>query len=281
MIVSKRPAARIGRGGRRAALAVAIVLALAPIYWLVQMATESETQVVAKQPPLFPSFSSFGGISHPPADAPIAAWFLNTGLVSAGTSVLAVLLATIAAFGLSRFRFRGNGPLRFLVLFTQMLPGTLLIVPLYAMITQANLLNNLLSLVLVDTAFVMPVCLWIIKGSMDSIPRELDEAALVDGSTMLGVLRRVVMPLAVPGIGAAAVIAFFFGWNDFLFANTFMISQNKWTLSKGLDSMIGLYSTPVPLIMAVAVLYCLPPMVFFVAMQRRLVSGLTAGAVKA
>jgi multiple sugar transport system permease protein len=281
MIVSKRPAARIGRGGRRAALAAAIVLALAPIYWLVQMATESETQVVAKRPPLFPSFSSFGGISHPPANAPIATWFLNTGLVSAGTSVLAVLLATIAAFGLSRFRFRGNGPLRFLVLFTQMLPGTLLIVPLYAMITQANLLNNLLSLVLVDTAFVMPVCLWIIKGSMDSIPRELDEAALVDGSTMLGVLRRVVMPLAVPGIGAATVIAFFFGWNDFLFANTFMISQNKWTLSKGLDSMIGLYSTPVPLIMAVAVLYCLPPMVFFVAMQRRLVSGLTAGAVKA
>jgi len=280
MIVSRRPAARMARASRRIALAVAIVLALAPIYWLVQMATESQAQVVAKRPSFFPSFSSFGGISHPPANAPVTSWFVNTALVSVGTAILAVLLATVAAFGLSRFRFRGNGPLRFLVLFTQMLPGTLLIVPLYAMITQLNLLDNLVSLVLVDTAFVMPVCLWIIKGSMDSIPRELDEAALVDGSTMLGVLRRVVVPLAVPGIGAAAVIAFFFGWNDFLFANTFMISQDKWPLSKGLDSLIGVYSVPVPLIMAVAVLYCLPPMVFFVLMQRRLVSGLTAGAVK-
>lgn len=280
MIVSKTPAARMARTGRRAALVAAIIFALVPIYWLVQMATESESQVVAKQPTFFLSFSSFGGISHPPANAPVALWFLNTALVSVGTAVVAVILATVGAFGLSRFRFRGNGPLRFLVLFTQMLPGTLLIVPLYAMITQANLIDNPLSLVLVDAAFVMPVCLWIIKGSMDSIPRELDEAALVDGSTMFGVLRRVVMPLAVPGIGAATVIAFFFGWNDFLFANTFMTSQDKWTLSKGLDSMIGLYSTPVPLIMAVAVLYCLPPMVFFVIMQRRLVSGLTAGAVK-
>jgi multiple sugar transport system permease protein len=280
MIVSRTPTARIARTGRWAALVVAIIFALAPIYWLVQMATESETRVVAKKPTFFPSFNSFGGISHPPTNAPVLSWFLNTALVSVGTAILAVILATVAAFGLSRFRFRGNGPLRFLVLFTQMLPGTLLIVPLYAMITQMNLLDNLLSLVLVDTAFVMPVCLWIIKGSMDSIPRELDDAALVDGSSMFGVLWRVVIPLSVPGIGAATVISFFFGWNDFLFANTFMTSQGKWPLSKGLDSMIGLYSTPVPLIMAVAVLYCLPPMVFFVVMQRRLVSGLTAGAVK-
>jgi multiple sugar transport system permease protein len=272
--------AQASRWGRRVALLVAVAFALAPIYWLFTMATENPTQIVAGNPSFLPHFEGFGGITHPPLDVPIAQWFLNTVLVAAGTAAVAVVVAVTSAFGLSRFRFRGNGAFRVLVLFTQMLPAALLVVPLYAMMTQIHLINSLVGLILTDAAFTTPVCLWVIKGAMDSVPRELDEAARVDGSSMFTVLRRVVLPLAAPGVAAAATIAFFFGWNDFLFANTFLIGQNLSVLSTGLASMITLYSTPVPFLMAVASVYCLPPMVFFVLMQRRLVAGLTAGAVK-
>jgi multiple sugar transport system permease protein len=143
-----------------------------------------------------------------------------------------------------------------------------------------GLIDNLLSLVVADSAFAMPIALWVIKGAMDSIPRELDEAGLVDGGSSFSVLLRVIMPLVGPAIAAAAIIVFFFGWNDFLFANTFMVTESRWTVTKGLASLFGQYTVPIPFIMASAVLFSIPPVLFFLLLQRRIVSGLTAGAVK-
>jgi len=261
-------------------LGVAVAVAIAPIYWLANLATHSESDIVSGRPSLLLGFGSLGGVTDPPNDIPILSWLRNSLIVGVGTSLLSIVLAASAAFGLSRFRFRGWGTFAFLVFFTQMLPSALLVIPLYSMLLTFNLLNNLVSLVLVDAAFAMPICVWIIKGAMDRIPRELDEAVRLDGGGSLGLLRRVILPLVAPSIAAAAVVAFLGGWNDFLFANTFITSENLWTTSKGLASLYGQYSTPIPLIMAFALLFSLPPVAFFLLMQRRIVAGLTAGAVK-
>jgi multiple sugar transport system permease protein len=260
-------------------LLVALCFALFPIYWMVTLATETPGQVVASQVQLLPTFKSFGGISHL-GETPLVAWLGNSALVSVGTAVLSIALSVFPAYALSRFRFRGAGTFGFVVFATQMLPPALLVVPLYVIFSRLGLIDNLLSLVVADSAFAMPIALWVIKGAMDSIPRELDEAALVDGGSSFSVLLRVIMPLVGPAIAAAAIIVFFFGWNDFLFANTFMVTESRWTVTKGLASLFGQYTVPIPFIMASAVLFSIPPVLFFLLLQRRIVSGLTAGAVK-
>lgn len=264
---------------RSGGLVVAAVVALFPIYWMVTLSTQSQGQVVDQHLRLLPTLNGFGGISHLGA-TDVVSWLANSALVSIGTALLSIVFAVFPAYGLSRYRFRGSGTFGFAVFATQMLPPALLVVPLYVIFSRLGLINNLLSLVLADAAFAMPIALWIIKGAMDGIPRELDEAAGVDGASSLSVLRKVVLPLTAPAIAAAGIIAFFFAWNDFLFANTFMVDQSRWTVTKGLASLFGQYSTPIPFIMASAVLFSIPPVLFFLLLQRRIVSGLTAGAVK-
>jgi multiple sugar transport system permease protein len=264
---------------RSGGLVIAAAIALFPIYWMVTLSTQSQGQVVGQHLRLLPTLNGFGGISHFGA-TDVATWLANSAFVSIGTAVLSIAFAVFPAYGLSRYRFRGAGAFGFAVFATQMLPPALLVVPLYVIFSRLGLINNLLSLVLADAAFAMPIALWIIKGAMDGIPRELDEAANMDGASSLSVLRKVVLPLTAPAVASAGIIAFFFAWNDFLFANTFMVDQNRWTVTKGLASLFGQYSTPIPFIMASAVLFSIPPVLFFLLLQRRIVSGLTAGAVK-
>lgn len=270
---------RLSSVGRSAALLVALCIALFPIYWMVTISTQSQGQVVGQRLRLLPTLSGFGGISHL-GTTYVATWLGNSALVSLGTAAFSIAFAVFPAYGLSRYRFRGAGAFGFAVFATQMLPPALLVVPLYAIFSRFGLIDNLFSLVLADAAFAMPIALWIIKGAMDGIPRDLDEAARVDGASSFSVLVRVVLPLIAPAVAAAAIIAFFFAWNDFLFANTYMVSESRWTVTKGLASLFGQYSTPIPFIMSSAVLFSIPPVLFFLLLQRRIVSGLTAGAVK-
>lgn len=278
---AKRPAVVrfAGRLPRLIGVLLALVVALGPLYWMITLSTLSNGQIVSSLGHFLPTLSRFGGLSHL-TGVPLFTWMKNSVIVGLATALSSVLLATPAAFALSRFRFRGSGTFGFLVFATQMLPAALLIVPLYNIFAGLRLIDNLASLVIADTAFAMPVAIWVIKGAMDSVPRDLDEAALMDGAGQLSILRRIVLPVAAPGIAAAAIIAFLSGWNDFLFANTFMVSTNKWPVTKGLASFFGQYSTPLDLIMAASVLFALPPVIFFLLLQRRMVAGLSAGAVR-
>ena len=223
---------------RGIALLGALLLALFPVYWMLTLATETQGEVVAAHVRLLPTFHSFGGISHL-AGTPVALWLANSALVSLGTAGLSIALAVFPAYALSRFRFRGAGTFGFAVFATQMLPPALLVVPLYVIFSVLALINNLLCLVLADAAFAMPIALWVIKGAIDGVPRELDEAGMMDGGSSLLILLRIIVPLVRPAIAAAAIIAFFFGWNDFLFANTFMVTESRWTATKGLASLFG------------------------------------------
>jgi multiple sugar transport system permease protein len=190
------------------------------------------------------------------ADGQVVGWLLDSLIVATGTTVLSIALGVPLGYALSRFAFRGKAAGGLALLFTQMLPEALLVVPLFAIFRRFDLLNSLHGLILADTAFALPVVALILKGAIDGVPRELDEAARVDGSRPPTVLARIILPLIAPAIAAAAVIAFFSAWNEYVFAAT------------------------IQTIMAVGLLFTLPAVAFYLFAQRYVVSGMTAGAVK-
>ena len=255
-----------------------LVAAVGPIYWLITMATNTSSEINRQHPLPFPSFSGFGGITN--SGHPIFRWFLNSFEVGIGTALISVGIGVLAGYGLSRFRFRGAGTFGYLVFATQMLPATLLVVPLYSIFQGWHLIGGVSSVILAGSAFSMPVVVWITKNAVDAIPAELDEAALVDGASIWSRFWTIALPLARPAIAASFIISFFGGWNDFIFANTFLIAENNWTITKGLASMFGEYTVPANLIMASALLFAIMPVALFIMLQRRIVGGLTAGAVR-
>ena len=276
---SRRRRFRLSALPRLVTVVALVVVTVAPLYWLVTLSTLTNSEVVSAPPRFIPNLGRFGPLAEATGN-PIERWLLNSVIVGLATALLSVAIAVVAAFGMSRFSFRGRGPFGFLVFATQMMPAALLIVPLYNIFAGAHLIDNLASLVLANTAFAMPVAIWVIKQAMDSVPRELDESVMIDGGGSFAVLRRIVIPLTAPALAAAAIIAFLAGWNDYLFANTFAVSTANWTAVKGLASFFGQYSTPIDLIMGTSVLFAFPPIIFFLLLQRQLVSGLTAGGIK-
>ncbi|HEU5129761.1 MAG TPA: carbohydrate ABC transporter permease [Glycomyces sp.] len=251
-----------------------------PVYWMVNTALTSDTELYKTGQDWWPHAERLPGVPGSLADVPIGGWLLNSGFIAFGTTMLSLLLAVLGAYALSRYRFHGKGAAAFLLFSTQMLPEALLVVPLFALFGTLGLLNGLGGLVLANTAFAMPVALFIVKSAIDKIPYEIEESARVDGCPRYGQLTQIVLPLVTPSIAAAAVVTFFEGWNEFLFANTFLTDSEKWPASVGLATFVGQYTTPLSSVMAAAFLFSLPAIVFFVLMQRRIVSGLTAGAVK-
>jgi multiple sugar transport system permease protein len=262
-------------------IAVLVAVAGFPVYWLFTTATHTTAELFGGQvqwlPDLGQFFTSFTSAAN---GVPMLRWLSNSAVVAFGTTFLSLTIAILAAYALSRYRFRGKGVFGFALFATQMLPEALLVVPLYSIFLTFGLLDNLTGLVLSDTAFAMPVAVWILKSAMDGVSLEIEESARVDGCPRYAMLTQIMLPLIAPSIAAAAVITFFEGWNEYLFANTFITDEQKWPASKGLASFIGEFVTPLNHVMAAALMFTLPAIIFFLFVQRRIVSGLTAGSVK-
>ncbi|MBO9654251.1 MAG: carbohydrate ABC transporter permease [Agrobacterium tumefaciens] len=263
-------------------LAVLVMLGFAafPIYWMFVTSMTPSSELFAPFPRLVPDWSQLGIYLEVFDTIPVTTWLKNSFLVAAGTTVLSILLAVLPAYALSRFRFAGLAVLGFALFATQMLPEAMLVVPLYSIFGDLNLLNTIPGLVLANTAFVVPVITWIIKGAIDGIPIEIEEAARVDGCSRLDIVLGIIIPLIAPTLAAAAVISFFHGWNEYVFAQTLISSENLRTASVGLASFVGELSTPIHSVMAVGVIYTLPAIVFYLFAQRYVVAGMTAGSVK-
>lgn len=272
---------RLGRGVRALLALLLVVLAGFPLFWIINTAMTPTTQLYAGEQAFIPDLTRIGHVfSVLTSEAPFLRWMGNSAIVAFGTMILSLLLATLAAYALSRYRFIGKGPMAFGFFATQMLPEALLVVPLYSLFTTLGLLNELYGLVLVNTAFAMPVAMFVLKAAMDGIPYELEESARVDGCGPLSILQIMVVPLVAPSIAAAAVITFFDGWNEYLFATTFITDRGNWVASTGLASFVGEFLTPLDTVFSGAFVFTIPAVVFFLLMQRRIVSGLTAGSVK-
>jgi arabinogalactan oligomer/maltooligosaccharide transport system permease protein len=205
---------------------------------------------------------------------------LNSGIVALATTILGVALSCTAAYALSRHRFKGRRTSLGTFLVVQMFPATLLIMPLYVVLNRLGLLNSLLGLVLVYATTAIPFCVWTLKGYFDTLPRELEEAARIDGASSWGVFFKVVLPLARPGIAVTALFSFMTAWNEFILASTFMTEETSYTLPVLLQSNIGEYSANWGMFSAGAILTSIPVMALFYFLQRYLVGGLTAGSVK-
>ncbi|CAN5572988.1 carbohydrate ABC transporter permease [soil metagenome] len=281
MTSAARPARRrIPPFGRWIVVIIVVLIATFPVYWMFNTALTPRGELFTGQP-LIPDLSKSGEIFAVfVSGVPILSWLANSAIVAIGTTTASLMMAVLAGYGLSRYKFRGRGAVGFALFSTQMLPEALLIVPLYALFAALGLLNGLFGLVLANTAFVMPVAVWIVKSAMDSVPYEIEEAARVDGCPRFVILLRIMIPLTAPSIAAAAVILFFDGWNEYLFASTFIQDAEKWTASVGLSSFIGEFITPLSTVFSAAIVFTIPAIAFFLLVQRQIVSGLTAGSVK-
>jgi multiple sugar transport system permease protein len=256
------------------------VVAVFPLYWMVVAALQPGKELFNYPPRLLPQMSEIGVFGRLFATQPMLLWLGNTVAVAASVALVAVSLAVWAAYALSRFRFRGRRSIQFVLLLTQMLPSTVLIVPLFILFRRIHLLNTRTAIVLAQAALVAPIAVWILKAFMDTIPREVEEAALIDGCSRVGVLRRITLPLAAPSVVASFTMCFFEAWNVFVYALTFAPDREMWVSAVGLASWIGELTTPVEVMMSGAVVFTIPSVVVFLALQRRLVGGLSAGAIQ-
>lgn len=265
---------------RIALILILLSLATFPIYWMVVTSLTSSANLFADTPQMLPDPAQGFNYADTFKNTSVLVWLKNSAIVAIGTMVLSILLAMLPAYALSRFKFRGKGALGFVLFATQMLPEAMLVVPLYAIFANLALLNTLGGLILANTAFTVPVITWILKGAIDGVPLEIEEAARVDGCSRLGIVLQVVVPVVAPTLAAASVIAFFHGWNEYVFAQTLVSSQELRTASVGLASFVGELSTPIHTVMAIGVMYTLPAVLFYLMVQRYVVAGMTAGSVK-
>jgi arabinogalactan oligomer / maltooligosaccharide transport system permease protein len=214
-------------------------------------------------------------------DQPFARWLLNSVIVAGMTTVLGVALACTAAYAFSRFRFPGRrlGLMAFLV--SQMFPGTLMLIPLYIILVKwLNLGSTFTGLDLIYTVTGIPFCVWMLKGYFDTIPKELEESALIDGASQATIFFRIILPLAKPAVAVTALFSFMTGWNEFIQAATFMNREDMYTAPVGLRFFVGGFSQQWGYFAAGSIVAAIPVMALFMFLQKYLVSGLTAGAVK-
>lgn len=271
---------RFGPGLRAIAVLVVMGIAVFPLYWMFVTALSSNADLFAADPRLLPDPSRVGVFADVLAQGEVVTWLRNSAVVAAGTTVLSIVFGIGLGYALSRFSFRGKVMLTVVLLLTQMLPEALMVVPLFSLFNRFALLDSLHGLVLANAAFVLPIVALILKGAIDGIPREIEEAGRIDGARPLTMLTQINVPLIVPSIAAAAVIAFFHAWNDYVFAVTFIYSPSLQPASVGIANFIGEVGTPVQTVMAVAFMFTLPAVVFYLFAQRYVVAGMTAGAVK-
>ena len=251
-----------------------------PVYWMVNTAFKPYGDILTSTPKFAPlplSLANFDDAVHKPF---FLQYLRNSLLVTGAVVVLSIVVAFFAATALTRFRFRGRRGFLIAVLAVQMVPQPALVIPLFLSLRGAHLLNNLAGLMFTYLALVLPLSIWTLRGFLHGIPVELEEAAMVDGASRSVVLRRILLPLVMPGVIATSVFGFITAWNDYVFAYVMMKDQANYTLPVWLVSFSTNTGTDYGGLIAGSTLFALPVVAFFMAIQRRLVTGMTAGAVK-
>ncbi len=253
---------------------------LFPLAWMIATSLKVFEETYVTPPtwwPAHPTLQAYGTIWSIQS---FSTYFVNSSIVAGITTVVSLVLASLAGYGFSRFRFPGAGSLMGFILATQMFPGVLLVIPYFLMSSKAGFFNSYQVLIIAYTSFALPFCVWMLKGFFDRVPRELDEAALIDGAGRFGAFFRVALPLAMPGIVATAIFSFLVAWNEFLFAVALTSSPQMYLLTVGIASNIGQFRIQWNDLMAGAVVATVPIILLYAVLERYLVEGLTAGAVK-
>jgi arabinogalactan oligomer/maltooligosaccharide transport system permease protein len=265
-----------------------------PILWVVTIAFSGRQNLAIATLPPEPTFTdrlraitpwpetwSFSNFTSVMTDQPFAQWMLNSAIIAVGTTVVGVFLACTAAYAFSRFKFPGQraGMMAFLV--SQMFPGTLMLIPLFIILVQwLGLGSSRLGLIIVYATTSIPFSVWMLKGYFDTIPRDLEEAALMEGASVGKIFWSIILPLAKPAVAVTALFSFMTSWNEFILAATFMDQEAMYTAPVGLRFFVGGFSQQWGYFAAGSIIVSIPVVFLFLFLQKYLVSGLTAGSVK-
>jgi N,N'-diacetylchitobiose transport system permease protein len=262
-------------------IAVSAVMVF-PVYWMVTTAFKSDSAITAVKPewfPIHPTLAHFTNAIHKPYF-----WqdVKNSLIIVLVVVAISMVLAFLAAVALAKYRFTGLKVFIVLMIGIQMLPQAGLIIPLYVVLARYHQVNVLSGVIITYLTFVLPFAVWTLRGFIISIPKELEEAAMVDGNSRLGAFTRILLPLIAPGLVATSVFAFINSWNEYIFARVLLNDQSKQTITVWLSYFLGSSkNTDWGALMAASTLTAIPVVVFFLLVQRKISFGLTAGAVKA
>jgi multiple sugar transport system permease protein len=260
-------------------LLLVVAIVLLPIYWMVITSLKLPREIY-RVPSLWPQVFTWENYRELIDEKEFLVNIKNSLIVASAVTVISLIISSLAAYSLVRFRYKFKGIIGRIILFAYLTPTSLLFIPLSIIIARLNLGNSLNGLILVYLTFSLPLSTWLLQGYFRGVPKELEEQAMVDGSTRLGALFRILIPLSLPGLAAVAIFTFTGAWNELLLALIFITSESKRTVPLGINYLITSDVLPWGTLMAGAVLSSLPVMVLYFVAQRFMVSGATAGSVK-
>jgi multiple sugar transport system permease protein len=261
-------------------LGLLLLYTITPFLWMIFTSLKTDKEAVAIPPTLWPEEPTLEAYIQILIWGNFPIWFLNSTIISLGTALFSTMIGSFAGYGFSRFGFRGRATLIGIILASQMLPGVLLVGPYFKMLSTVGLYNTYPGLILAFTAITLPFSTWMLKGFIDSVPEELDDAALIDGCTPLGAYLKVILPLIAPGMVATVIFAFLLAWGDLLWVLVLTSGEKMTTVTLGLTRLVTQFRIIWPQLMAGSMIGALPPLILYLLLQNYLVEGLTAGAVK-
>lgn len=261
-------------------LAASMLFAVLPLLWGLSTALKPNAVAESIPPVWWPSPLTLSNFSNVLFASQFVRYVANSFIVATGTIVLSIAIAVHAGYAAARFTFAGKNQLLLLILSTAMVPGIAILVPIYLLATSLGLHNTYMAMILVYTAWQAPTATWIMRGFFQSIPRELEESAFVDGCSRVRAFYRIVLPLTQPGMAAVAILIFVYVWNDFLIAYALTITDDMRLVQPGLYFYVTAFGVEWSKLMAAAILGLVPPLVTFVLLQGRFIQGLTKGAIK-
>lgn len=267
--------------GKTVIATVLVVIYLFPVYWMVATSLKTPTDIFASPPQFIPVDPVLTAYKEAVIENSVVQKAMLSSLVIAtGTMVLTLLLATPAAYALARLRLRGSGVTILLLVLSQLLPAIVIAGPLFVMFSRIHMTNTFQAMILADVSVTLPFAVIILRPYFLTVPRELESASMLDGSTQFGAFRNIVLPLVLPGLVTVAAFAFLMAWGEFIFALSLNLNKDIQPITVALNGFVGQYGTEWNKMMAVATTIALPIVIIFIALQRFIVSGITSGATK-
>ena len=260
--------------------ALLLTICAFPLVWMVITSIKPDREILTAVPTFIPSEVTFDAYVRLFTRTNFATYFKNSVIVAGSATLITVVIGTLAAYGITRFRFQGRELISTTMLFTYMFAPIMIVVPFYILMRAAGLVNTHLGLTLSYATFSLPFSMWLLRSFFQSIPLDLEEAAMTDGASRPQAVVRVIVPLALPGVIAVTIFTFIVAWNDYLFARVLISSDSLKTLPVGINDLYVSTVTDWGMMMAGGVVITLPALVFFVVVQRYLIAGWGAGAVK-
>jgi multiple sugar transport system permease protein len=257
-----------------------VLVSIFPLLWIFKMSIITRSELFQSPPtilPANPTASDYGQIFGDPA---FQQALINSVIISGVTTVICLFFGAIAAYAIARLRFGFKGIIMTLILAISFFPGVAIIAPLFIQFSAFGIIDTLASVIITDVVFALPLTVWLLVAFFRELPRDLEEAAKVDGATTIQAFRKVIVPLAAPGVFTTAILTFIFAWNEFLFATTFLLTPETQPVTVVIPNFASQYTTDYGAQAAAAVVVTVPLVIMVLIFQRRIVSGLTAGAVK-